>query len=65
MSSDNQIRVFKFATGKIYRKYDESLDVYKHLQMDQASPYKMEAIDFGRRMAIETQLVRYIYAQIS
>jgi hypothetical protein len=56
MGSDMHIRIFKFATGKLYRKIDETVETYKAAQRDDKSPYKIEAIDFGRRMAIETQL---------
>jgi peptidylprolyl isomerase domain and WD repeat-containing protein 1 len=32
MSKDRQVRLFKFLTGKIYRKYDESLAQLNKLQ---------------------------------
>lgn len=58
MGSDMNIRIFKFATGKLIRKLDESVETYKAAQKDEKSPFKIEAIDFGRRMAIETQLAQ-------
>jgi peptidylprolyl isomerase domain and WD repeat-containing protein 1 len=32
MSSDRQVRIFKFLTGKMIRKYDESLAVVSEMQ---------------------------------
>lgn len=56
MGSDSHVRIFRFATGKLFRKLDESIETYKAAQREEKSPYKIEAIDFGRRMAIEMQL---------
>jgi peptidylprolyl isomerase domain and WD repeat-containing protein 1 len=32
MGKDRRIRIFKFLTGKLYRTYDESLNVFNKLQ---------------------------------
>jgi len=32
MSQDRLVRVFRFKTGKLYRKYDESLQVTSEMQ---------------------------------
>jgi hypothetical protein len=32
MGLDRQVRIFRFATGKLYRKYDESLAVLSEMQ---------------------------------
>lgn len=54
MGNDYQVRIFKFLTGKLYRKYDESLENVTSKQKDpNNSTYKLDPIDFGRRMAIE------------
>jgi len=58
-SKDRQVRVFTFATGKLIRKLDEGLHFYNELQKgDDAAyeKYKLESIDFGRRMAVEKEL---------
>ncbi|KAF3455296.1 hypothetical protein FNV43_RR05744 [Rhamnella rubrinervis] len=55
-SPDRRIRVFWFATGKLRRVYDESLEVAQDLQRSDAPMYRLEAIDFGRRMAVEKEI---------
>lgn len=54
---DRKVRVFDFATGKLYRTYDESIQTVTEMQ--QAGTLSSEAIDaleFGRRIAIEREL---------
>lgn len=55
-SPDRRIRVFWFATGKLRRVYDETLEVAQDLQRSDVPLYRLEAIDFGRRMAIEKEI---------
>lgn len=55
-SPNRRIRVFWFRTGKLRRVYDESLEVAQDLQRSDAPLYRLEAIDFGRRMAIEKEI---------
>ncbi|KAL2593824.1 hypothetical protein AAZV13_12G150700 [Glycine max] len=55
-SPDRRIRVFWFSTGKLRRVYDESLEVAQDLQRSDAPLYRLEAIDFGRRMAVEKEI---------
>ncbi|XP_007037364.2 PREDICTED: peptidyl-prolyl cis-trans isomerase CYP71 [Theobroma cacao] len=55
-SPDCRIRVFWFKTGKLRRVYDESLEVAQDLQRNDAPMYRLEAIDFGRRMAVEKEM---------
>ncbi|XP_047315913.1 peptidyl-prolyl cis-trans isomerase CYP71 [Impatiens glandulifera] len=54
-SPDRRIRIFWFRTGKLRRVYDESLEVAQDLQRSDAPLYRLEAIDFGRRMAVEKE----------
>ncbi|KAK3041246.1 hypothetical protein RJ639_001529 [Escallonia herrerae] len=54
-SPDRRIRVFWYRTGKLRRVYDESLEVAQDLQRSDAPLYRLEAIDFGRRMAVEKE----------
>ena len=57
MSKDQQVRVFKFATGKLYRKFDESIEVYQNAQQGTVDGlYKLDQIDFGRRAASEKEI---------
>ncbi|GAB4824731.1 cytochrome P450 monooxygenase 71 [Ancistrocladus abbreviatus] len=55
-SPDRRIRVFWYRTGKLRRVYDESLEVAQDLQRSDSPLYRLEAIDFGRRMAVEKQI---------
>jgi peptidylprolyl isomerase domain and WD repeat-containing protein 1 len=55
-SPDHRIRVFWFKTGKLRRVYDESLEVAQDLQRSDVPLYHLEAIDFGRRMAVEKEI---------
>ncbi|CAI5742053.1 unnamed protein product [Hyaloperonospora brassicae] len=53
-AKDNQIRVMRFVTGKLRRKYDESLAVFEDAQADET--LQLDAIDFGRRAAVEREV---------
>uniref|UniRef100_A0A7S3DKH5 peptidylprolyl isomerase n=1 Tax=Palpitomonas bilix TaxID=652834 RepID=A0A7S3DKH5_9EUKA len=56
VGSDDFIRIFSCYSGKLLRKYDESIAVQSALQKQEDSLYKLESIDFGRRMATEKEL---------
>eukprot|EP01113_Clastostelium_recurvatum_P020926 TRINITY_DN2477_c0_g1_i1.p1 TRINITY_DN2477_c0_g1~~TRINITY_DN2477_c0_g1_i1.p1 ORF type:complete len:663 (-),score=150.28 TRINITY_DN2477_c0_g1_i1:90-2078(-) len=67
MGKDKQVRVFHFGSGKLYRKYDESLLVSSKLQKAEDKPsedggppsvnmFRLDNIDFGRRMAVEREI---------
>jgi len=56
MSADRQVRVFRFKTGKLFRKFDESLAIYQEAQKSNNSLLKLDNIDFGRRIAIEREI---------
>lgn len=53
---DRQVRVFDFPTGKLYRKYDESLATLSDMQQAGTAPYQLEEVEFGRRLAVEREL---------
>lgn len=53
---DRQIRVFDFRTGKLHRKYDESLAVAQDMQTQASNSVKLDDIEFGKRIAIEREL---------
>ena len=52
-----RVRVFKFQSGKLRRTYDESLAAANELQRGESEMYHLEAIDFGRRLAGEKELL--------
>ena len=54
---DRKVRVFDFASGKLYRTYDESIATVTEMQQaGTLSPEPMEAVDFGRRIAVEREI---------
>lgn len=53
---DRKIRIFDFATGKLYRTYDESLQVIEEMQQAGTSLQKLDDVEFGRRLATEKEL---------
>lgn len=53
---DRQIRIFSFLTGKLTRKYDESLAAIQEMQQAGTAIYKVEDMEFGRRLAVEREL---------
>ncbi|KAF8895489.1 peptidyl-prolyl cis-trans isomerase [Infundibulicybe gibba] len=53
---DRQIRIFSFLAGKLIRKYDESLAAIQEMQQAGTAVYKVEDMEFGRRLATEREL---------
>jgi peptidylprolyl isomerase domain and WD repeat-containing protein 1 len=60
---DRQVRLFKFATGKMFREYDESLHVISEMQQAGTSIFKLDDMEFGRRLAVEKELEKSQYAR--
>ncbi|EGN98226.1 hypothetical protein SERLA73DRAFT_91486 [Serpula lacrymans var. lacrymans S7.3] len=53
---DRQIRTFSFLSGKLTRKYDESLIAIQEMQQAGTAVYKVDDMEFGRRLAAEREL---------
>ncbi|KAM3414790.1 hypothetical protein BST61_g9940 [Cercospora zeina] len=54
---DRKVRIFDFATGKLHRTYDESIATINDMhQAGTLSATPLDAIEFGRRMAVEREL---------
>jgi peptidylprolyl isomerase domain and WD repeat-containing protein 1 len=53
---DRKVRVFDFATAKLYRTYDESLQVVEEMQQAGAALQKLDSVEFGRRLALEREV---------
>lgn len=53
---DRLVRIFEFATAKLYRSYDESLATVTAMQQSGTALQKLEEVEFGRRMAAEREL---------
>ena len=68
-----QIRVFRFLTGKLYRVFDESITIiseqhqvilmtshipeYDIIKLCQVAP-QLQNMEFGRRLAVERELLK-------
>ncbi|KAG2009573.1 peptidyl-prolyl cis-trans isomerase, variant 2 [Coprinopsis cinerea AmutBmut pab1-1] len=53
---DRQVRIFSFLSGKLTRKYDESLEAIQEMQQAGTAVYRVEDMEFGRRLAAEREL---------
>jgi peptidylprolyl isomerase domain and WD repeat-containing protein 1 len=53
---DRKVRIFDFATGKLYRTYDESITTLMEMQQAGTALRKLEDVEFGRRLAVEREL---------
>ncbi|KAJ3110652.1 hypothetical protein HDU96_006392 [Phlyctochytrium bullatum] len=53
---DRTIRVFNFRTGKLIRKYDESLSVIEEMQQTGNPSFKLDDMEFRRRVAREKEI---------
>ncbi|KAI1087447.1 hypothetical protein F5B19DRAFT_475467 [Rostrohypoxylon terebratum] len=53
---DRKIRVFEFASAKLYRTYDESLQVIEEMQRAGTATQKLDDVEFGRRLAAERDI---------
>ena len=58
MTSDRQVRVFSFLSGKLYRKYDESLAAIQDMQQAGTASHRLDDMEFGRRLAQEREIER-------
>ncbi|OTA89703.1 hypothetical protein M434DRAFT_398419 [Hypoxylon sp. CO27-5] len=53
---DRKIRVFEFTSAKLYRTYDESLQVIEEMQRAGTAMQKLDEVEFGRRLAAEREI---------
>lgn len=53
---DRKIRIFDFATGKLHRTYDESLQAIEEMQQAGSASQKLDEVEFGRRLAQEKDI---------
>ena len=62
VGSDSRVRVFTFSTGRLAATYDESPDAAAALHAASSSrptaPTHLDAVDFGRRLAVERDVWR-------
>ncbi|PHH91212.1 hypothetical protein CDD83_1318 [Cordyceps sp. RAO-2017] len=53
---DRKLRLFDFATAKLQRTYDESLQAIEEMQRAGVSSQKLDHVEFGRRLAQEAEM---------
>ncbi|KAK3330247.1 hypothetical protein B0H66DRAFT_52369 [Apodospora peruviana] len=53
---DRKIRIFDFVSAKLLRTYDESLIVMEEMQQAGTALQKLDAVEFGRRLAQEREI---------
>ncbi|KAF9692487.1 hypothetical protein EKO04_009461 [Ascochyta lentis] len=53
---DRKIRIFDFATAKLHRTYDESIETITSMQQAGTAVQVLEDMEFGRRLGIEREL---------
>ncbi|KAG9126634.1 hypothetical protein FRC07_002647 [Ceratobasidium sp. 392] len=51
-----QVRIFNTLTGKMTRRYDESLTAIQEMQQAGTSAHKLDDMEFGRRLAVEREI---------
>lgn len=57
-AEDRVVRIFRTQTGKLYKSFDDNIELYNKYQQDGVPTYKLDNIDFGRRMAVERELTK-------
>jgi len=53
---DRKIRIFDFASGKLYRTYDESIATITEMQQAGTAVEKLDDVEFGRRLGVEKEV---------
>ncbi|CAI4216509.1 unnamed protein product [Parascedosporium putredinis] len=53
---DRKIRLFDFATAKLHRTYDESLQMIEDMHQTGSGIHKLDNVEFGRRFALEREV---------
>lgn len=53
---DRKIRLFDFASAKLHRTYDESMQVIEEMQQAGTAMQTLEDVEFGRRLAAEREI---------
>ena len=53
---DRFVRIFNFHTGKLIKKFDETVGVASEMQAAGTAVYKVDDMEFGRRVAVEREI---------
>jgi len=62
---DRKVRLFDFATGKLTRTYDESLQVIEEMHQAGTEPHKLDGGEYGRRIGLEREVESKAFANKS
>lgn len=68
LSDDDKIRLFRFLDGKLLKVIDETTDAAQAIQLsdaDNAAIFKLDPIDYGRRVAAEKEVRKDPEATVS
>lgn len=57
-SSDEKLRLFRFVDGKLLKVIDESIESAQEIQRNEVDMFKLDPIDFGRRVAVEKEMMQ-------
>jgi peptidylprolyl isomerase domain and WD repeat-containing protein 1 len=58
ISTDMHVRLFNFRSCKKVKEFNETIQFFETAQNSEDSPFKVEPIDFGRKVAVEKSLIR-------
>lgn len=61
MGTDRFVRVYRLATAKMAKKFDERLSWYSEMKQQEKLPVPLDDLEFGRRLAIERELQKTPY----
>ncbi|KNE99561.1 hypothetical protein PSTG_07275 [Puccinia striiformis f. sp. tritici PST-78] len=59
-TSEHSICVFNFSSGKLLRKYDESITAITEMQQAGTTAYSLDDMEFGCRLAVERGLGKIV-----
>lgn len=59
---DRQIRIFRFDSGKMIRKYDESIETCAKMQEEGTAMLTLDSMELGRRLTVEKDLEKTPFA---
>lgn len=61
MGTDRFVRVYRLATAKMTKKFDERLSWYSEMKQQEKLPVPLDDLEFGRRLVIERELQKTPY----
>ena len=62
-SADRVVRLWRFSSGRVVKQFDDSLAAVQAAQASGNPAYHLDAIDFGRRLAVEREMEKAVKTQ--